>query len=122
MIQDESEPRWRVGNREGGPGAPGEPDPVVRHTVDTGETIDDAVIGSLQELGETDADPTCALEMPPMYDSVDVDALAALYTGEGSDSVTVEFRHAGYQFTVTDDEILVEGVDDAGADDGPSGR
>lgn len=122
MIDDESESGGRIGAGDGGPDGPGHPETVVRRTVRPGESIDEAVIDSVSVLCESDPDLTSALGMEPMYETVDVDALAALYTGEGSDSVSVEFCHAGYRFTVTDDEIVVEGVGDAGTDDEPPGR
>lgn len=119
MIDDESERRGGISAGDGGPGDTRHLETVVRRAVGPGETVGDAVLESVTALCETDADHLSALEMEPMYETVDVDALAALYTGGGSDSVSVEFRHAGYRFTVTADEILVE---DDGSDDAPPGR
>lgn len=122
MIDDERERRGGIGTGDGGPGSPGKFETVVQRAVGPGETVGDAVLESVTALCETDAGAGCALDMSPMYETLDVDALSALYTGAGSDSVSVEFRHAGYRFTVTDDEIVVEDADGPGDDDEEPGH
>ncbi len=52
-------------------------------------------------LAETaDVDP---LELPPLYDSIDADALDRLCRTNGSTTVTVRFTHAGHVVQVDSD-------------------
>lgn len=118
MLDDETESGGGVTARRTRPDGPSHAETVVRRGVGADETVDDAVVESVVDLCETAEDSRCDLEMAPMYETLDVDALGALYAGEGGDSVTVEFSHAGYRFTVTNDEIRV----DAAADDGQPDR
>lgn len=47
------------------------------------------------------------VDVPPLYESVDLDALAALVIHRDED-VHVEFEHVGYTVTVADGTVTVE--------------
>jgi len=51
----------------------------------------------------TDVAGADALDLPPLYDAVDPDALEALYDRDGVDGPEVEFTYAGCGVTVRGD-------------------
>ncbi|WP_226040830.1 HalOD1 output domain-containing protein [Natrinema sp. DC36] len=61
-------------------------------------------------------DGTDPLDLPPLHDSIDTDALGDLFattTGGAERSGRIEFRYAGYQVRVEFDEeptVTVEGI------------
>jgi len=66
------------------------------------ETPVTAVIEAVAEA--TDSDP---LDLPPLYESVDSDALNTLFKGSET-SVQVVFQYAGFEVVVQDGEVVVE--------------
>lgn len=66
-----------------------------------GNNIDALIVDALAEA--TGRRP---LDVPPLYDSVDLDALSAIVLDDGVD-VQVEFEHVGCTVQVADGEIAV---------------
>lgn len=70
----------------------------VRNSTD----VSTRVVDALADVAE--ADPT---DIPPLYDTVDPDALDRFFTPladtDGTAAATVEFHHAGFHVTVTHD-------------------
>ena len=65
--------------------------------------------------GIATADKADPLEMPPLFDVVDTDALEAL-VANGSADVEVVFEYAGYEVTIGGDRrVHLEPVDGEGA-------
>lgn len=62
------------------------------------ESVAAAVVAGVAAAVDTDP-----VELPPLYDAVDADALGRL-AGAGA---TVRFRHAGCEVRVTDDAVVV---------------
>ena len=68
---------------------------------------------SIPELvlaGVAEAEGVGPLELPPLHDSIDADALQSLLTettsDDHSDAIEVSFRYYGYSVTVTSDGAL----------------
>ncbi len=61
-----------------------------------------AVINAVAEA--TDSDP---LDLPPLYDAVDPDALNTLFN-ESEASIQVLFHYAGFKVVVQDGEVEAE--------------
>lgn len=66
------------------------------------ETPVTAVIEAVAEA--TESDP---LDLPPLYESVDSDALNTLFNGSET-SVQVVFQYAGFEVVIQDREVEVE--------------
>lgn len=65
------------------------------------EAVSTAVVEAVSEASETSV-----VDLPPLYESVDPDALDTLFSGEQTpDCLT--FEYAGYLVTVHDDYVLV---------------
>ncbi|ELY49217.1 HalOD1 output domain-containing protein [Natronolimnohabitans innermongolicus] len=60
-----------------------------------------AVIEAVAET--TDSDP---LDLPPLYDAVDPDALNTLITGAETNT-RVQFQYAGFDVVVQDEEVIL---------------
>jgi len=65
----------------------------------TGEDILHRIVSVIEESEDCDIS-----ELPPLYDSVDVEALQALMK---SGVVRVEFWHAGYRIVIADGTVTV---------------
>ena len=53
-----------------------------------------------------DAENASAADLPPLYDSVDPDALDEFVANDGANSRKVEFEFAGYEIVVEGDGTL----------------
>ncbi|MFC6765447.1 HalOD1 output domain-containing protein [Natrinema soli] len=75
------------------------------------EDICVSILDSVAQKDDTDP-----LDLPPLYNSIDSDALGDLFattTDEAERSGRIEFRYAGYQVLVEFDEeptVTVEGI------------
>lgn len=65
-------------------------------------TPTDAVLSALADAAAREK-----IDLPPLYDSVDPEALDELVEGAGSGSAAVQFEHCGYQVTASGDEVVV---------------
>ncbi|RQG98677.1 HalOD1 output domain-containing protein [Natrarchaeobius oligotrophus] len=72
-----------------------------------GETPVHAVIEAVAET--TDSDP---LDLPPLYEAVDPDALNTLFDGPET-GVWLRFRYAGFGVAVDDEGVTVEPLREA---------
>lgn len=80
----------------------------VEYSFEDDETASDAVVAAV--AARTNSDP---LEIDPLYEHVDPDALDALFEPRGTDTarpddVRIEFQMSGFQVTVTADSVAVE--------------
>ena len=67
-------------------------------------TPTDAVLSALADAAAREK-----IDLPPLYGSVDPEALDELV--EGSGSATVQFEHCGYLVTASDDAVVVRPLD-----------
>ncbi|SDY39933.1 HalOD1 output domain-containing protein [Halopenitus persicus] len=68
----------------------------------TGGNLLHKIVSKIDDFDERDIN-----ELPPLYDSVDVDALQAVVE---SGVERVEFRHAGYHIVITHNEVSVRNI------------
>mgnify|MGYP000496680950 CR=1 FL=1 len=74
-------------------------------SLDESVSASDQVVKSIAEKDGTDP-----LDLPPLYESVDPDALDALFTPDSREPVLgkATFTHAGYEVTVAyDGEVVI---------------
>lgn len=83
-------------------------DENMDNSFEADETISVAVVTAV-----ANATGQSPLEMDPLWESVDTDALEALLTDTDrtGSSPTVSFTYCGCTVTVTDDEIQIDGPD-----------
>lgn len=72
------------------------------HMVDDNETVVEAVVGAVATAETRDE-----IEIPPIHQSVDGDALNTLLDGS-HDVSSVEFSYCGYRVEATPDEVRLE--------------
>lgn len=68
----------------------------------TGEDLLHKIVSEIECLDERDVS-----ELPPLYDSVDADALQSVVE---SGVERIEFQHAGYRIIITGGEVQVQNV------------
>lgn len=66
-------------------------------------TPTDAVLSALADAAAREK-----IDLPPLYDSVDPEALDEVVGGSGA---TVQFEHTGYLVTASDSEVVVRPID-----------
>lgn len=71
------------------------------------ETVTAAVVERLAEAEGVDV-----LDVAPLVESIDPDALETLFGDGTADHVSVEFYHAGYRVSIDGGRISVEAADD----------
>lgn len=71
------------------------------------ETVTAAVVEKL-----ADAEGVGVYDVAPLVESVDPDALEALFDEGTADDVFVEFSHEGYRVTIDGGDVTVEPADD----------
>ncbi|NHN47038.1 hypothetical protein G9464_05430 [Halostella sp. JP-L12] len=67
-------------------------------------TPTDAVLSALADAAAREK-----IDLPPLYDSVDPEALDAVVGGPGS--AAVQFEHVGFLVTASGDEVVVQRAD-----------
>jgi hypothetical protein len=68
------------------------------------ETLTETVVERI-----ADAEGAGIYDVPPLFDSIDPDALEALFAeSEVADHLTVEFSHAGYRIRVDGGRVSLE--------------
>lgn len=81
-------------------------DETVSHDGQWAESLTEAIVGTVSE--REDCDP---LELPPLYESIDPDAVEAVMTdvtGEDvREEICLEFSYAGYKFAVDGGEVRI---------------
>lgn len=77
------------------------------YRADETESMSEAVISALIHLGQREDDFPSVLELPPLCETVDVEAIDQLVTGEGED-IRIEFTYERYAITVTDGTVRFE--------------
>lgn len=66
------------------------------------ETVTAAVVEEI-----ADAEGVAVFDVAPLVESVDPDALEAIFDDQAADNVTVEFSHSGYRVTIDDGRISI---------------
>lgn len=76
------------------------PQTMIRHT----RSLTGTIVEKLADSNGVDA-----LEVPPLIESVDPDALEKLFDeSEAADHVTIEFSHAGHRIVVDGGRVSID--------------
>jgi len=111
-IVDDSEPTAdvapRAARRDGGSGDPESDEqwePIGRYRPGGDAELSTAIVSALEDYTGRDA-----TDFPPLYDSVDADAMAALLrhpSGGTRDGVQIRFFYADHELAVTGDGLVL---------------